>query len=96
MRSIRSFSKACILVASLLFFSCSSQSQKQQILCTKSSQPNIIFIMADDLGWAELQSYGNNFNETPYLTELAAEGRLFTSGLIEQSIFLQVKLLFRK
>ena len=29
-------------------------------------KPNIIFILADDLGWAELGS-GNDFNETPHL-----------------------------
>ena len=36
--------------------------------------PNIIFILADDLGWAELGCYGSRFNETPHLDQLAREG----------------------
>ena len=42
--------------------------------------PNIIFILADDLGWAELGSYGNRFNETPHLDRLAKEGLRFTQA----------------
>lgn len=32
--------------------------------------PNIVFILADDLGWRELGSYGNRFNETPNLDRM--------------------------
>ena len=42
--------------------------------------PNIVFILADDLGWMELGSYGNTFNETPHLDRLAAEGMRFTDA----------------
>lgn len=42
------------------------------------AKPNIIFIMADDLGWGELGCYGNTFNETPNLDKLAADGIRFT------------------
>ena len=42
--------------------------------------PNIIFILADDLGWAELGCYGNRFNETPHLDELAREGVRLTQA----------------
>jgi len=41
-------------------------------------RPNIIMVLADDLGWSELQSYGNTFNETPCLNRLADEGMRFT------------------
>lgn len=34
--------------------------------------------MADDLGWAELGSYGNKFNQTPFLDSLAKGGIRFT------------------
>ena len=41
-------------------------------------QPNVIFVLADDLGWAELGCYGNSFNETPHLDKLAKQGIRFT------------------
>ena len=41
-------------------------------------KPNIIMVLADDLGWSELESYGNTFNETPCLNRLADEGMRFT------------------
>jgi len=44
------------------------------------TRPNIIFILADDLGWADLPIYGNRFNEAPRLTEMAREGIRFTDA----------------
>ncbi len=41
---------------------------------------NVIFILADDLGWAELGCYGNTFNETPNLDQMAREGMRFTQA----------------
>jgi len=32
-----------------------------------AGKPNIVYILADDLGWTELGCYGNTFNETPNL-----------------------------
>ncbi len=43
-------------------------------------RPNIIFILGDDLGWAELGCYGNSFNETPNLDRLAKQGVRFTDA----------------
>ncbi|MCP4261091.1 MAG: sulfatase [Planctomycetes bacterium] len=43
-------------------------------------KPNIIFILADDLGWAELGCYGSKFNETPNLDKLASQGMRFTEA----------------
>jgi arylsulfatase A len=43
-----------------------------------SRRPNIIMVLADDLGWSELESYGNTFNETPCLNRLVSEGMRFT------------------
>jgi arylsulfatase A-like enzyme len=42
--------------------------------------PNFIFILADDLGYGELSSYGNTFNETPHLDRLAHQGVRFTDA----------------
>ena len=44
----------------------------------QSKPPNIIFVLADDLGWAELGCYGNRFNETPHLDALAKRALRFT------------------
>ena len=40
--------------------------------------PNIVFILADDLGWSELGSYGQKKIQTPRLDQLAREGMRFT------------------
>ena len=42
--------------------------------------PNIVFILADDLGWADLPAYGNTFNESPHIDKLASEGIRFTNA----------------
>ncbi|MEY3457724.1 MAG: Arylsulfatase [Planctomycetota bacterium] len=41
-------------------------------------RPNIILILADDLGWGELGSYGQRVIRTPKLDEMAREGMRFT------------------
>lgn len=40
---------------------------------------NVIYILADDLGYSELGVYGNRFNETPVLDKMAKEGIRFTN-----------------
>ncbi len=43
-----------------------------------AARPNVIFILADDLGYAELGCYGQKKIRTPRLDRLAAEGMRFT------------------
>jgi arylsulfatase A len=43
-----------------------------------SPRPNIVFIMADDLGYGDLGCYGQKITETPNLDRLASEGMRFT------------------
>lgn len=43
-------------------------------------RPNIVFIMADDLGWGDLSCYGNADFRTPHLDRLAAQGVRFTDA----------------
>jgi len=45
---------------------------------TAASKPNIIFIMADDLGYGDLGCYGQDVVQTPYIDRMAAEGVRFT------------------
>jgi arylsulfatase A-like enzyme len=44
-----------------------------------SSQPNIILIFCDDLGYGDLSSYGSVWNQTPEIDQMAAEGVRFTN-----------------
>ena len=43
-------------------------------------RPNILFILADDLGWSDPACYGNKYFETPHLDRLASEGLRFTQA----------------
>src|SRR5438270_8882145 len=43
-----------------------------------AARPNIVLILADDLGWADLGCYGADLHETPRLDRLAKEGVRFT------------------
>ena len=43
-------------------------------------RPNVLFILADDLGWADLSAYGAPHIRTPHLDRLAAQGVRFTNG----------------
>ena len=45
---------------------------------TAKRRPNIVFILADDLGWRDLSNEGSAFYESPNLDRLAAEGVHFT------------------
>ncbi|MDX9978927.1 MAG: sulfatase-like hydrolase/transferase, partial [Lentisphaeria bacterium] len=43
-------------------------------------RPNLIFILADDLGWMDTNAYGSTFYETPHLDALMARGLRFTQA----------------
>lgn len=53
---------------------------RTQIDGRTSAPPNIVFILADDLGWSGLGCYGSDFHETPRLDRLAQEGVRFTQA----------------
>lgn len=43
-------------------------------------KPNIVFILIDDMGYADVGCFGSTFHETPHIDRLAAEGMRFTQG----------------
>ena len=45
-----------------------------------TDKPNIVFILADDLGWSDVNCYGHRFHETPNIDRLAAGGMKFTDA----------------
>jgi N-acetylgalactosamine-6-sulfatase len=55
-------------------------------LAQTPARPNVIFILADDLGWGDLSCYGNRYLETPNLDRLAAQGTLFTHFYVNGSV----------
>ena len=59
--------KAAALFAFLLIFEAPA-----------AKKPNILFIMADDLGWMDLACQGNKLVDTPNLDRLAKQGMRFT------------------
>ena len=63
-----------IIYLGLMFLSFVLQACEKE----RNAQPNIIFILADDLGYGELGAYGQTKIETPNLDALAAGGMLFT------------------
>ncbi len=44
------------------------------------SAPNIVFILADDLGYADLGCYGNRYHQTPHMDRLVSMGLRFTQA----------------
>src|SRR5215212_7430335 len=46
----------------------------------QAERPNVLYIMADDLGWGDLSCYGRPDYRTPNLDRLASEGVRFTQG----------------
>jgi len=45
-----------------------------------ASPPNILLIVADDVGWSDLASYGHPYHQTPHLDRLANDGMRFTQA----------------
>jgi arylsulfatase A-like enzyme len=49
-------------------------------------RPNVLFIMADDLGYADLSCYGRRDYQTPVLDGLAAQGMMFTHAYANSAV----------
>ena len=60
----------------IVFYTICNSSCKDDLKLYRQS-PNIVFLLADDLGYAELGSYGQKIIKTPNLDTLAASGMIF-------------------
>ena len=58
------------------------------VSCSKETieKPNIVLIVADDLGWSDLSYMGSTYYETPNIDKMAEEGLLFTDFYVSQAI----------
>jgi arylsulfatase A-like enzyme len=45
-----------------------------------AKKPNVVFILADDLGWRDLSNEGSTYYESPHIDRIAKEGMKFTRG----------------
>lgn len=70
----------CLLPAVACFTWLCCQSPLVAAAQPKSAKPNIIFILADDLGWTDLGCQGSKYYETPHLDKLAKKGLTFTNA----------------
>ena len=74
-----SFLKKWLITSMLIYFTMTLNAQSNQ-------KPNIIVILADDAGYADLEPYGQNEIPTPYINSLAKEGTLFTRAYVSASV----------
>ena len=51
-----------------------------QVENAAAKRPNVIFVLADDLGYTDVACYGSKYYETPQIDRLAAQGARFTNG----------------
>lgn len=78
MKSYQTSSFSKFLIHSLcvfLFFSCKEKPKA----IPEVNKPNIVFILADDLGWGDLGFLGQQYIETPAIDQLASQGMFFTN-----------------
>ena len=54
--------------------------RRQRPAATKTKQPNFVFFLVDDPGWADLGCFGSEFYETPNIDALCASGMKFTNA----------------
>src|SRR3954453_10235971 len=71
---LRAFALAAAFATALLLPALPARAEEAK------AKPNIVFILADDLGWTDLAVQGSKYYETPNIDRLAAQGMRCTSG----------------
>lgn len=69
--------KTISIVAVLFLFLSCKEAEKKEVV---SRKPNVLFILVDDLGYADLSVMGSAYYETPNIDEIAKSGAVFTNG----------------
>jgi len=69
-KSAQLFFKSFFFILIIILYGCED---------SKLKQPNIIYVLADDLGYGEIGVYGQKLIETPNIDKLANSGMLFTN-----------------
>ena len=76
----------CLLSTVFLVQTVSSWAGEPPVQGPLSSPPNILLMLADDLGYGEPGCYGNPQGRTPNLDRLAANGARFTAGYASSNV----------
>src|SRR5262245_15097088 len=66
--------RLAVLAAALVALGCSGAREAPR------RQPNIVFILVDDMRWDEMRAAGHPFLETPNMDRVAREGMRFTNA----------------
>jgi arylsulfatase A-like enzyme len=74
---VATFTKNIYLFLVLIFLSCQNPTQKVQ---NQATNPNVIIIYMDDLGYGDISSYNKGKLKTPNIDKLANEGLKFLNG----------------
>ena len=69
--------KHLIITIVIFIFGCEKNHNKS---------PNIVFILTDDLAYADLSSYGSEFINTPHIDKMAKDGVKLTSYYAAQAV----------
>jgi arylsulfatase A len=65
-------------LCTIVFFGCTPKANESSV-SENQDKPNIIYILADDLGYGDVGAYGQDKIETPNIDKLAAGGIMFTN-----------------
>ena len=57
-----------------------SVAASSSLLAAPRRRPNVVFVLADDLGWMDTALYGSRYYETPHIDRLATRGMRFTDA----------------
>lgn len=85
---LSTFKKLCLLVAIFLAFNCKEKAEKKPAITpektesTEKKQPNIIIVLTDDQGWADVGFNGATDIPTDNLDRIAKEGVIFSNGYV--------------
>lgn len=76
---IRLFAVALLTLVSAAVFSVHARADELP-------PPNVVVIFMDDMGYADINPFGNNQYKTPHLDRMAAEGRKFTDFVVSSAV----------
>ena len=74
---IKHVSKLMMISVFILVIAFSCKPEKTEI---EPVRPNVVFILADDLGLHDLGITGSDYYETPHVDQIAKDGIVFTQG----------------